>query len=68
MEQMSSAEPGNNLIEHLRRKEADLFWLSCVLHMLQPQHPYFDKSYSRLNKAQNKKDPLARPEDKFTVY
>ena len=68
MEQMSSAEPGNNLIEHLRKKEADLFWLSCVLHMLQPQHPYFDKSYSRLNKAQNKKDPLARPEDKFTVY
>ena len=68
MEQMSSAEPGNALIEHLKRKDVDVFWLTCMLHMLQPNHFYFDKTYSRFNKAENKKDPLSRPEDKFTVY
>ena len=36
--------------------------------MLNPNHPYFDRNYSRLNKAENRKDPLARPDDKFTFY
>lgn len=39
-----------------------------MLYFVCPDHYYFDPAYSRLNKAANKKDPLAMPDDKFTHY
>ena len=43
-------------------------WLTSMLYMVCPDHYFFDPAYSRLNKAENKKDPLAMPDDKFTHY
>ena len=46
----------------------DKHWITCMLFMVCPDHYFFDMAYSRLNKAENKKDPLAMPDDNFTIY
>mgnify|MGYP003330584146 CR=1 FL=1 len=47
---MNSDQAGTNLIEELKKKEADMQWITSMLFMVCPEHYVFDFSYSRLNK------------------
>ena len=69
MEQLNPEEAaGWALIKELKTKNADMQWLQTILYMVCPDHYFFDPAYSRLNKAQNKKDPLMDEDDKFSIY
>ena len=39
-----------------------------MLYMICPDHYFFDPAYSRLNKAENRKNPIMDEDDQFTIY
>ena len=43
-------------------------WLQSMLFMVAPDHYFFDPAYNRLNRAQNRADPLMDEDDKFSIY
>ena len=61
-------ENGLNLMENIRKKDVDVYWMGCLLFMLNPNHEFFDKSYTRATKNTHRADPLMINEDKFQVY
>ena len=39
-----------------------------MLFMVAPDHYFFDPAYSRLNRAENRANPIMDPEDNFSIY
>ena len=68
MEEMSTAEPSDKLIDQLRLKDADVPWMLSMLHMLRPEHPFFKRDYVRAPRQVNRHDPLAREDNKHDMY
>ena len=47
-------EPAANLMNWVRRKDVDVYWMTCVLYMLDEKHVFFDRSYSRIPKQNSR--------------
>ena len=56
------------LIKELKVKNADMQWLQTMLYMICPDHYFFDPAYSRLNKKDNRKNPIMDEDDQFSIY
>ena len=47
---LNPAAPGMELVNQLKKKDADSQWLTSMLFMIDPNHEYFSFSYSRAKK------------------
>ena len=68
MSLQAEAQPAKNLMEHVRKKDVDVYWMTCVLHMLQPEHQFFHKSYSRVSRQANRGQLQPINEEHFANY
>ena len=48
---------GRALMEWIKKKDVDVYWMSCLLFLLNRNHIFFDKSYSRFSRTDNRPGP-----------
>ena len=68
MEAQVTAQAGLNLMEHIRKKDVDVYWMSCILFMLNKEHIFFDRSYSRFSRTAKRPGRDAVNQDQFSAY
>ena len=59
---------GLALMDWIRRKDVDVYWMSCLLFLLNKTHIFFDKSYSRFSRTANRPGPQVENPDQFSAY
>ena len=68
MGSQAQAGPAQRLMEHVRRKDVDVPWMTCVLHMLDPDHVFFNRAYSRVARPANRGQLQPLNEEHFANY
>ena len=68
MEVQVDRPDGITLMEWIKKKDVDVYWMSCILFMLDPKHIFFDKSYSRFSRTANRTGAIGENPDQFSAY
>ena len=68
MEVQVDRPDGKALMEWIKKKDVDVYWMSCVLFLLNKNHIFFDKSYSRFSRTVSRPGPQVENPDQFSAY